>query len=622
VQSTTAEDIREPDQVSLSRVTFGVLGPIEAMYGTDPVALGGSKQRGLLATLVLRGNEVVPLPQLVDDLWGVDPPPTAHKMVQVFLSRLRAAIVAAGGNAQIIETHPHGYSLRITDDQVDLRRAERLATAGKKARASNPEQASQFFTDALTLWRGSPLSGMESLPFADTAIPRIEEFRLALIGDRLDAELQAGRHAELIGELRELTAEHPSREQPHAQLMLALYRSGRQVDALAVFRAYRDRLHDEMALDPSPALKRLEHQILNHDATLSNLPADPALDAVSPRPAGPQTPRRTTGRGSRRNRLRGTIIAAFAAALVGVATYAIVKSGSRQGLITRSVPIASNSLAVISAATYAVRIDVPVGADPGPVAVGAGSAWIGNRDDDTVTRLSLRSYAVQKTYGLGQPPVSVSVAAGHVWIGLGFAGTLSRILVRYDQLSAPFAPVIGQSGLLAVAANRNSLWIGLADNRLLDLNPANLQPRISVHVPGHVRAITTARNAVWTISDDDENARRINSANGHVVQTVGLHGRPMQDALADGSVWVTTQTPNRLWRIDATTGHITSSLPLLATPTALAVGGQDVWVSQQNGTLEHLGTASGSLPTTIDVGRVIGGLAVSGKNVLVAVDSK
>ncbi len=316
------------------------------------------------------------------------------------------------------------------------------------------------------------------------------------------------------------------------------------------------------------------------------------------------------------------VVAASAAVALAAAVGVTIAAVGHHHSDTRSVPITSNSLAVISDATDAVAADVPVGADPGPVAVGAGSVWVGNRDDDTLTRLGLPSYQVKETYGLGQPPVSVSVSDGHVWIGLGFAGTLSRILVKYNQLSAPFAPAIGQSGLLAVAATGNNLWVGLANDRLLELNPANLQPRISVGSPGHVFAVGAAGDAVWTLSYNERSMHQLDPLTGRIRRTVALHGQPQQLALGNGSVWVTTDAPNRLWRVESATGKVASSVSLGATPTALAVGGGDVWVAADNGTLEHLRGTPGSLPTTIHVGHTIGGLAVSAGSVLMSVDSK
>jgi DNA-binding SARP family transcriptional activator len=211
-------------------VEFRVLGPLEVRDGDQSMPLGGAKQRALLALLVLNANRVVSRERLIDAIWGDDPPETAVTTVQVYVSRLRKLL-----GAQTPVTRPPGYLLEVEPEQVDLLRFERLLA---EARQADPEAASRLLRDALVLWRGPALAEF-SEPFAKVEAGRLEDLRLAAVEARIDADLREGRHAELVGELDALLVEHPHRERLRGQLMVALYRSGRQAEALEVYRSAR-----------------------------------------------------------------------------------------------------------------------------------------------------------------------------------------------------------------------------------------------------------------------------------------------------------------------------------------------------------------------------------------------
>ena len=237
-----------------------LLGPVEATDDGRPVALGAAKQRALLAILALRANHVVPAETLVDGLWPPDPPASAAKMVQHFVSRLRKVLPA---DAQIV-TRGRGYELRIAPERVDAVRFARLVEDGAAR-------------EALALWHGAPLADLADEPFAAAEIRRLEELRRAALEDAIAADLAAGRHAEAIGTLTAALAEHPVSERLHAQLMLALYRAGRQTDALAAYRQARELLVEQAGVEPGPELRRLHAAILRQDPGL-----DSPSDALPP----------------------------------------------------------------------------------------------------------------------------------------------------------------------------------------------------------------------------------------------------------------------------------------------------------------------------------------------------
>jgi DNA-binding SARP family transcriptional activator len=257
---------------------FRILGPLEAWGDDGEVSLGGPKPRGLLALLLLNANEVVPTDRLIDELWGEDSPEGAAAALRVNVSRLRKALPR-----DVLTTRSPGYAIRVGPNELDLQRFERLVEEARGLHARGlAADAADRLREALSLWRGPPLADVAYERFAQSAIGRLEEIRLAALELRIDADLALGRHAALVGELEALVAEHPLRERPRRYLMTALYRSGRQAEALEVYQDARRTLVDELGIDPSPALQELERAILRQDPSLE-LEA-PALAGVAAPP--------------------------------------------------------------------------------------------------------------------------------------------------------------------------------------------------------------------------------------------------------------------------------------------------------------------------------------------------
>jgi DNA-binding SARP family transcriptional activator len=242
---------------------FRILGPLEVLDDGRNVDIGGAKQRTLLAILLLHANEVVSYERLIDELWEEGAPATGRKALHVYVSQLRKAL-----GAHRLETRSPGYVLSVSDEELDLRRFHRLVSSGK------PDEA-------LALWRGAPLAEFSYQRFAQSEIARLEELRLACLEDRTEAGLAAGRHATLIGELEALVAEHPLRERPRGQLMLALYRSGRQAEALEAYQNARRALTEELGIELSQELRELERAILRQDGALALVaPREEQFDVV------------------------------------------------------------------------------------------------------------------------------------------------------------------------------------------------------------------------------------------------------------------------------------------------------------------------------------------------------
>ena len=246
-----------------------ILGPFQLEDGGGRITIGGIRQRAVLADLLLHANEVVPSERLLIDLWGEDSPPSAANALQAAISRLRRVLPAGR-----LITGGSGYSLRIFPAELDVTQFERLISEGRDALAGGAAaDAVQMLDDALSLWRGPPLADFRYEPFAQAEIARLEELRLTCLEERFEARLALGSAAALTAELRHAVGEHPLRERLRGQLMLALYRSGRQAEALEVYREFRSTLRDELGLEPLSGLRDLQAAILRHDPVLAQEPA-------------------------------------------------------------------------------------------------------------------------------------------------------------------------------------------------------------------------------------------------------------------------------------------------------------------------------------------------------------
>jgi DNA-binding SARP family transcriptional activator len=307
--------------------------------------VGGAKERALLVILLLHANEAVSVDRLIDELWGDRPPATARKSMQVRVAGLRRAL----RNGALL-TRGAGYLIRLDADQLDLQRFERLVSDGRQALADgSPETAARTLREALVLWRGPALVDFAYESFAQPAIARLEELRLCALELRIDAELALGCDAELVGELEELVAAHPLRERLRGQLMLALYREGRQVEALDVYTRTRERLLAELGIEPGPALQKLQQAILRQESALDPAVATPERSIL----VAPQDARRldsllVLAESLARRPTRELILAQVIPEGADVTGTAALLNEHRQALLARRV--AARAVAFTSAA--------------------------------------------------------------------------------------------------------------------------------------------------------------------------------------------------------------------------------------------------------------------------------
>ena len=595
-------------------IEYRLLGPIEVGANGQAIEIGGLKQRALLAMLVLRANQPVPRDVLADQLWGEHLPAGAQHTLEVYISRLRKALGDAAGY-QLVLTRPGAYLLRVEDEHVDVNRFERLAGEGRQALAANaPDEAAADFRQALALWRGSALADLSYEPFAQVEIARLEDLRAGVIEDRVEADLALGHHADVVGELKALVAECPLRERLQRQLMVALYRCGRQPEALAAYQAARRTMVEELGIEPSPALQRVERAILAHDAWL-----DPPPPAAPPKArAQADGSRRSPAGGTRRRRLlaaAGTSLAVTLALFMtgpsqGAGGSAPVVAGPNTvGIIDGSRNVVSGvvrgigrpgGVAYAAGATWItdsaddllLRVDsaqqvrdrIPVGRGPAGVAAGDGELWVANELDGTISEVNPGAGTVVATIRVGNGPGAIAFGYGSLWVGNVTDNTLSRI----DAGSGLVVATIPLGSAPAdVAAGARGLWVTSMDTRrLLLIDPGRNQVSHAFPIGSSPGGVAVGAGSVW-VADSNGTVARFDPLAGHV-RTIRVGGSPASVAYADGAVWVADSLSGSVARIDPHSGSI-RRIHVGNEPANLAAAGHDILATVLPSLASHRG---------------------------------
>jgi DNA-binding SARP family transcriptional activator len=334
-------------------VEFRILGPLEVRHEGRPVGIGGAKERALLAFLLLHAGEPVSVDRLIDELWGESPPATARKSVQVRVAGLRRAL-----RGEVLLTRGDAYLVRLQPNQLDLHRFEQLLSDGSRALADgDPATAVTTLQKALALWRGPALADFTYESFAQPAIARLEELRAQALELHIDAQLELGLQARVLGELQGLVAAHPFRERLRGQLMLALYRDGRQAEALDVYRRTREEFVEELGIEPGPALQRVQQAILHQDPSLDGPLAAPERSIL----VAPQDARRlaelvAVAEPLARRPRRELILAQLVAKGADLAASAALPNEYRSALLVRGVSARAITFTSAAAGDDLVRL--------------------------------------------------------------------------------------------------------------------------------------------------------------------------------------------------------------------------------------------------------------------------
>jgi YVTN family beta-propeller protein len=583
---------------------FRLLGSLEVLVDGRQIPLGGARQRAVLAILLLHRGEAVSVDRVVDELWGERPPDAATKTVQVYVSRLRKLL----GDG-ILVTRPGGYSLELGANEVDAERFARLAGEGREALdRSDARSAAETLRAALDLWRGPPLADLAYESFAQNEIGRLTEMHLAALEDRIEADLALGRHAELVPELQTLVREHPARERLLGQLMLALYRSGRQSDALESYRDAKRRLVEELGLEPGHELQQLERAILSQD---------PAI--AGPPPAGAVAALRQRGRG-------GALVALGGGLLLAAAIAAIVVAG---GGDAETELVSANSLAVIDPGSNRLAATVPTGVRPAEVSADGDHVWVANRGDDTATQIDPRTKAVVRTTSPGVGVAGLAAGAGGVWIADSRGSELVRLdpgfasVVRSIQL-APGPEVFGISALNPVAVGYGAVWVGKSSGGVARVDPESDEVVAKVPVGNDPSSIATGLGGVWIADDVDNTVTRIDPASANAVTATTPVGQgPAALAAGEGAVWVANTQDDAVARIDPRTAAVIETIPVGRRPTGIAAAGGAVWVANSlSGTVSRIDPETNRVEATVETGEAPQGVTVANGLVWVSVQSR
>jgi ABC-type transport system substrate-binding protein/DNA-binding SARP family transcriptional activator/streptogramin lyase len=571
-----------------TRLTFGILGPLEVKHGATPVRVGGPRQRALLALLLCHANRVVSRDQLIDELLGDQPASSAERMLRVHVSRLRKALSEAEDAAEPrLRARPPGYVLYVADGELDMHRFDDLAAAGRQALAEgDPARAAALLREAESLWRGRPLADLESESFTRSEVQRLEALRLGLVEDRIESELAVGRHTALCSELERLVAEHPLHEGLRGQLMLALYRSGRQADALDSYRAARSLLVEELAVEPGPQLRKLQRAILDHDPAL-DLPSPQARPQSEPEgeppslvPAAASEPARDPAARGRRHWTRRAVLAAgVAIALAGIAAFVPL---SRHA--TAAMPLNANLLALVSPRNGAVQATVPLRAPPSDVTAGAGSVWAAEAGAGLVVRIDPVRHAVVATIPAGTSPSRITAGGGQVWVLDPADRTVSRIDPRTDTVAQAISLPSRPSGLLLSAG---SLWVTSQDaGTVTRIDPGSGRIVSTARTGGDPGDLTAADGAVWVATDRTGTVVRIDPRTGTATKAIRVGDAPAVAAGGAAGLWVLDPLDATVSHVDPRRGAVTATVALGGAPAAMVQSGGGVWIADgQHGTL-------------------------------------
>jgi DNA-binding SARP family transcriptional activator len=586
-------------------VEYRILGPLEVVDEGGPVALGRLKERLVLAVLLLYANEFVSRERLIDELWGAAPPPTAKKAVNVYVSQLRKALARNGHDP--ITTADGGYRFGADDDELDVSRLRKLlATARERTSAGELEAAAELLREALALWRGPTLSGLLLESYGREEIAQLDELRLKALMDRIDCDLATGRHEEVLGELHVLVEEHPLRERLRAQQMLALYRADRQADALNAYQQARHDLIDELGIEPSGSLQRLQQAILRHDPALGVPTGTATVNGLVRTATGaPASPAIDSGNRARRRRFRTRRWQLMLAALVILAAAASVAAilATSSGATPHVV---SNSLVRLDPRSGKIVSVARVGVEPGPIAVTPTAIWTVNLGARTVSRYDLRTHSVDPKGGFPNRPYGIAADHdGNVWVS-SEASIITRIARGSGGTSA--GPLyfshtkvirLPRPGAGSLATGGGYLWVIVGpltypgDNRITQVSLSSSKPVRSWQLKGETVSIAFGHGAAWVgtnyanvgllnvIRPGAQRPESVRLGNGDL--TV-----PLAISAGEGGVWALTWgtnggvgagSPQALLELDPDTLQVVKRIPFYGRALwSVAAGGGSVWL--------------------------------------------
>ena len=563
---------------------YRILGPLEVSRDTLPLAVGGRRERTILGILLLHAGEVVSLERLIDGVWGEARPTSAKHMVHECVSQLRRTV---GGDS--IMTRAPGYVLVPPDEPLDSGRFEALVAEARGAvRDGWDAEALRAYDAALALWRGDVLADLALEGQARLDADRLDQDRLLASEERIDVALALGRHRQLIAELEHAVRQKPLRERPRAQLMLALYRSGRQTDALARYREGRELLVESVGVEPGPELRALERAILQHDPALAPTPA-------------------TTARAIVRGRRR---LAILALALLGVGAIVVALVVATHGGSSRALPrIEGDAVGAIDPHTDRVVRVARVGSGAGRIVAAYGSLWVVDDYANTVSRVDPESGRTVETIQVDDQPTAIAAAAGFVWVACTGAHRVDRIDPRIDRVTQHIPVGYGSS---AIARSPGALWVAdELDETVTEIDSTTGTRRRTLGAGPTPSDIAFGFGALWVANESSSTISRLDPKTGSR-RVIPVGNGPESLLIAYGSVWVANTLDDTVWRIDPATSAIRSVIGVGPGPSSVLAADGAVWVADSNGEeLTRINPATDTVAKQIVVGSHPQSLAVN-----------
>lgn len=609
---------------------FRLLGPLEVFDGGRAVVIGGGKRRSLLALLVLHGNEVVSADRLIDELWGEHPPATAAKGLQVYVSQLRKELQnGSDRDGDVLVTRANGYVLVLGPDDVDVQRFERSVSAGERALAAGePDRAAQRLRQGLALWRGPPLADFIYEAFAQQEIARLEELRMVALEQRIDADLALGRHPQVIGELEALVREHPLRERIRGQLMLALYRGGRQAEALEVYRDGRRHMSDELGLEPGPELREIEAKVLAHSPEL-------APPAAARRRALSAPAERPEGAAHHRRRLHAALVIVAAAVLLGgAALAAALRSGDdANGLRSVALDLAKDSLVAFSPGGRGPEMAIPLPGRPTGIAAADGRVFVATVDSATLTVVDAGARKIVRVVPLEITPAAVAAEGNRVWVADRRRGLVVGFDAGYERPTARIAyrrvPASGPAGLnvrepVSLASVGGAVWVTDGSRRLTRID-ARSGAVAQLPAGRTLDGLASGAGALWAFSSRTAEVVRIDARTGAVTDAIRIATRrgsdkpyPVGIATTPGTVWVLNANTATVSRLDVAEGGVrnTVAIGMDRLPRGIGAAGSTVWVANFDGSVSRIAPGQPT-PSSIWIGESLSNVVADGKSVWV-----
>jgi YVTN family beta-propeller protein len=595
---------------------FRLLGTIEVSTDAGALALGGPRARAVLAALALNVGRAVPTDQLIEDLWGGLPPASAGHTLETYIYRLRRALETGRPHGARLATRPSGYMLDAAPDLVDVYRFRGLAAQGGEAvEQGDAAAAAALVASALALWRGSALADVrDAAAFAALAAQQLDDERLAALDTLVEARLRLGQHRELVPELAKLAAGSPYRESFHSQLMLSLYRSGRQAEALSAFRHARELLTDGLGIEPSRELRDLERAILLQAPELELTSGGAIQRALRPLVVRPPTLAAGDRGPNSGRRWRTTVRARAGAGWRWAAGGAMVAVAAAIGL---PVLLAANSrnprepadaVVELTAAGNGVDRSIALSTPPGAAVSADGSVWVTSPAGNVVYRIAPASGSIVETIPVGSSPTAITAAGGDIWVANTLGGTVSRINEAVNEVVGTINVGPEPTG---ITFGGGAIWVADAANSTVEeIDPVSGRLRFTIALDSAPFGVAFGAGSLWVTSPAKDTVTRVDPRSGQPGQQIAVGSGPTVAVFGLGSVWVVNGLDSTVSRVDPGTDAVAATIPVGNGPVALGVSDDFVWAADRlSATLTKINAANDSTSTTNAVG---GGVGLTG----------